>query len=210
MQPAEDETVAVIPDVAAVLVGQRCAGRIVIAIDMLDDAVGIFQTDHAVGALEERFHFHALQVPLGLAMRFLKGRDHDAGRAFAHESLHFGGLANRFADRVAPHHAEEGQVALQHEAEHIGIVVFQLHLPLGESQDIHVANLGQQEVLDELLEVAAHHALLFVTHRVGAAQADFAPVEIETTLGRGFLVDAKGLHPEMARGRIDQLALGVA
>ena len=49
-----------------------------IAIDMLDDAVGIFQTDHAVGALEERFHFHALQVLLGLAMRFLKGRDHDA------------------------------------------------------------------------------------------------------------------------------------
>ena len=215
VQSAEVEAVAVVPDVVAVVVGQRSAGRIVIAVDMLDDPVGVFQTDHAVGALEERFHLNALQVPLGLAMRVLERLvdvgDHDAGRAVAHEALHFRGLANGLADRVAAHHAEEGKVALQHETEHVGIFVdLRLHRALGESQEIHVADLGQQEVLDELIEVAAHHALLLVTHRVGPAQADFAAVQIEATLGRGFLVDAEGTHAEMARGRVEQPALRVA
>ena len=62
MQGPQVHAVAVVPAAVAVVVGHPRPRRIVIAVDGLDDPIGVRHADHHVGRLEQAGHFLARQV----------------------------------------------------------------------------------------------------------------------------------------------------
>ena len=76
-----------------------------------------------------------------------------------------------------------------------------------------MTDLGQQNIVNQLVVVAAKDALLKMPHRVGASQTHFAAVEIELATGGRVHVLAETPHAELLLDRIqgppafDQLEL---
>lgn len=97
----------------------------------------------------------------------------------AHEALHLFGLLHRFGEQVSPQAAEQRQVGLVEQSQFVEpFVNFGLDGPLREAQVVHVAELRQQDVVDELGRVAPDYTLLQVPHRVGSPQADLLSVQV--------------------------------
>ena len=81
------------------------------------------------------------------------------------------------------HDAEQRKIRLRHKAELVAVFVdLILHRPLRQTQKIHVAEFGQQNIVDQLRKIAAQHVLLLKAHRIGPAQTDGAAIEIEHPL----------------------------
>ena len=53
---------------------------------------------------------------------------------------------------------------------------------LREAEEVHVGELGNEDVLDQLLLVAFHHRHFEVAHGVSAAQDDRLAIEVKRAL----------------------------
>jgi hypothetical protein len=120
----------------------------------------------------------------------------------ANEPLHGGGLADALPKLVTSYAAEQRQVGLEQEAQTVAVIVDgTLHRMLGQAQKIQMGELGQQDVVAELVEISTENTLVEMAHGVGAAQPDFAPVQIKLPLGLRVFVLHEGTHSEgLARG----------
>ena len=209
MQPAEFEAVAVVPAAVAVIVRQRLARRIVVAVHVLDDAIGIQDAHRPVGGLEECLQVRARQMPVrlaaGVGKRFVDVADHDVAGMAAHQPLHLLRLADGLGKLVEAQAAEQRQVGLRHQAEPVAVVVdFGLHGPLRQPQEVHVADLGEQDVVDRVAGSLAEHVLLLEAHRVGAAQPDLPAVEEHPAARARVGVLPEGAHAELAFRGVQQ------
>lgn len=126
----------------------------------------------------------------------------------AHEALHLFGLLHRFGEQVSPQAAEQRQVGLVEQSQFVEpFVNFGLDGPLREAQVVHVAELRQQDVVDELGRVAPDYTLLQVPHRVGSPQADLLSVQVHAPARHRNGVHRKTAHAELLLGRVEFVAL---
>ena len=126
----------------------------------------------------------------------------------AHEALHLFGLLHRFGEQVSPQAAEQRQVGLVEQSQFVEpFVNFGLDGPLREAQVVHVAELRQQDVVNELGRVAPDYALLQVPHRVGSPQADLLSIQVHAPARHRNGVHRKTAHAELLLGRVEFVAL---
>ena len=118
-----------------------------------------------------------------------------------HHARQFLRLPDALRDAEAAHDAEQRKIRLRHKAELVAVFVDRiLHRPLRQAQKIHVAELGQQNIVDQLRKIAAQHVLLLKAHRIGPTQTDGAAIEIEHPLALRILrVLRKAAHAELLR-----------
>ena len=124
-----------------------------------------------------------------------------------HHARQFLRLPDALRDAEAAHDAEQRKIRLRHKAELVAVFVDRiLHRPLRQAQKIHVAELGQQNIVDQLRKIAAQHVLLLKAHRIGPAQTDWAAIEIEHPLALRILrVLRKAAHAELLRKALVQI-----
>ena len=215
VQGADVNAMADIPTAIAVVVlhslGHR---RVVVAIHTLDDAVRIFAANGLGGHIEKQLHILAEHEPVGLGTGggewFVdEGNEHTAGMR-THEPLHRGRLPYALVKLIAPDGAEEWQIGLEHQPQAVaGLIHFALHRVLGEPEKIQIRELGEEDVVMELLEVAPKDTQVEMAHRVRSTESDFAPVEAEFSFRRrGFLL-LEPSHSKLTACRVKHRAGGI-
>ena len=113
MEFAQVEGVAVIPAAVAVVVGHAGrGGRVIVAIDALDDTFRVGQVHDFAGQGEEFLQLWPGQVAVrfarGVGVGLVEVADHDIARVGAHQAFHLLGLFDGLEHLVAPQTAEEG------------------------------------------------------------------------------------------------------
>ena len=73
---------------------------------------------------------------------------------------------------------------------------------MGEAQKIHVAHLGEEQVVAELVKITAQHVLLLEPHRIRPHQPQFPAVQEEAPSRLGAGVKLERPHPEDPAARI--------
>ena len=116
-----------------------------------------------------------------------------------HHARQFLRLPDALRDAEAAHDAEQRKIRLRHKAELVAVFVdLILHRPLRQAQKIHIAELGKQDIVDQLWKIAAQHVLLLKAHRIRSTQTDGAAIEIEHALALWiFRVLRKAAHTEL-------------
>ena len=203
VQTADVNTVAVIPHGVAVVIRYPVCGRVIIAVHVLDDLIGVRELHNKVTAGEEVFQFRtdqmSVRLVIGVRKRLVDITDDDIARMLTHHARHLLRLPDALRDAEAAHDAEQRKIRLRHKAELVAVFVdLILHRPLRQTQKIHVAEFGQQNIVDQLRKIAAQHVLLLKAHRIGPAQTDGAAIEIEHPLAlRTFCVLRKAAHTKL-------------
>ena len=72
-----------------------------------------------------------------------------------------------------------------------------------------MARLGKENIVFKLSPILLEDALLHVSHRIGAAQADLLAIEEYLPLRLAAFVDAEGTHAELLHARVESPALFV-
>lgn len=145
----------------------------------------------------------SVRLVIGVRKRLVDITDDDIARMLTHHARQFLRLPDALRDAEAAHDAEQRKIRLRHKAELVAVFVdLILHRPLRQTQKIHVAEFGQQNIVDQLRKIAAQHVLLLKAHRIGPAQTDGAAIEIEHPLAlRTFCVLRKAAHTELRARR---------
>ena len=212
VESAHIDAVSVVPRAVNVIIGEGVIRRIVVAVDVLDHAIGVEESDCRIASGKECFHFASHEMSVGavaaVCHRLVHIRDEDAGGMRTNELLHFFGLAHAFCEFRSSHHGEERKVGLKHQTDAVAkIVDLLLYGALCETKEIHIASLCHQHIVKEHIVVAAQYVLLFKAHRVCAAQTDGFAVEIEHTLFLGGHILGEASHTEGGCGCILQFAV---
>ena len=101
--------------------------------------------------------------------------------------------------------SEEGQISLIEHAESIAKVIDHLlHRPLGEAEEIHIGQLTQQDIIDQLCGIASKDIILLKAHGIRAAQADHLSVQIHIPLRNIY-----GIHGETAHTKGSRLPINI-
>ena len=88
---------------------------------------------------------------VGVRKRLVDIADDDVARVLTHHARHLLRLPDALRDAEAAHDAEQRKIGLRHESEPVAVRIDRiLHRPLGQAQKIHIAELGKQNVIDEL------------------------------------------------------------
>ena len=143
----------------------------------------------------------SVRLVIGVRKRLVDIADDDVARVLSYHARQFLRLPDALRDAEAAHDAEQRKIRLRHKAELVAVFVDRiLHRPLGQAQKIHIAELGKQNIVDQLRKIAAQHVLLLKAHRIGPAQTDRAAIEIEHPLALRILrVLRKAAHAELLR-----------
>ena len=119
------------------------------------------------------------------------------------QALHFLRLPDSFGEFCAPHDGEEREVGLEHQSDAVAkLIDFLLHGTLREAQKVHIAGLGHQHVIEQLVIVPAQHVLLLEAHRIGAAQPDGFAVQIKHAARDAFHILGEASHAERRYGGV--------
>ena len=137
----------------------------------------------------------AVRLVVGIWKWLIDIGNQNITRMFPHYLLHLLCLSERFRELRDPQHAEQGQIRLGHQAQHITVLIdLLLHRPLGQAEKIHVAYFCQQDVLRKLFHIALHNALLFVSHGVRPPEPYLLSVQIKVPSGNFLCVHVKAAH----------------
>ena len=141
----------------------------------------------------------------GCRKGFVDERDQHIAGMRPHESLHGGGLPDAFMKLVAPDRAKKREVSLQHEAETVArFVDLALNRVLGEAQEIQVRQLGEKDVVMELICIASEDTQVEIAHRICTPQANFASIEAEFSFRRGIFILLESPHSKLPSAGIEQ------
>ena len=80
---------------------------------------------------------------------------------------------------------------------------------LGQTEEIHIRQLGQQDVVVQASGIAAEDAEIEVAHGVGSSQHDLPSVEPELALGLGGFVLLETPQTELPVRRVEQFSAAV-
>ena len=172
MESSEIDAMADIPTAVAVVVLHSVGdGRVVVPIHALHHAVGVFTFHGLRGEFKKQLHFIAEHEAVGFRAGCRKGfvneRDQHIAGMRPHESLHGGGLPDAFMKLVAPDRAKKREIGLQHEAESVtSLIDLALNGVLGEAQEIQVRQLGEKDVVMELICIASEDTQVEIAHGV--------------------------------------------
>ena len=141
---ANIETVAVVPAVVAVIIGQAGGGWVVVAIDGFYYLIRVHQMNDFAGRHKEALQLRPSQMPVrqsGRVWERLVYVAHDyVARMRANEFLHLSDLPERLAELVSAKNTEQRKIGLRHKSKAVTVVVnFRLNRTLGESPEVHVA-----------------------------------------------------------------------
>ena len=210
---ADGKSVGTVPGAVDMVVREARLGGVVVAVHRFDDAVGVVDVDDRRSGLEEQFQLSAGEVAVRhmAALRrggFVNVADHDVRGVIANQLLHLTGLANSFLELGPAQLPEQRQIGLHHHAQAVThIVELGLLGALRQAEEVHVGELGNEDVLDQLLLVAFHHRDFKIAHGVGAAQDDRLAVEVQGALHGRCVVHAELAHAEMVIGNIERPAV---
>ena len=110
----------------------------------------------------------------------------------ADQMFHLHALPHPFRKLGPAQKAEQRQIALVHHAKHVEIIIdFPLHRPLGYPVIIQIAELCNQNVIHQRIPVSPHHALLQMSHFVGAPESNRTIVQVEFSLGLAVFIADK-------------------
>ena len=215
VQAAQIHTVTDIPTAVAVIVLHALPHRrIIVAVHAFDHAVGVFAPHGQRGHGEKLLHFIALHEAVRFGPRrgerLVDERDENAAGVGADQMLHRRGLAHALVELVAADVAEERQIGLQHEPQPVACFVdLALDRMLGQAEEIHIRQLGQQDVVVQARGIAAEDAEIEVAHGVGSSQHDLPSVEPEFALGLGGFVLLETPQTELPMRRVEQFSVAV-
>ena len=92
-----------------------------------------------------------MRFVVGVRKRLVDIADDDVARVLPYHARHLLRLPDALRDAEAAHDAEQRKIRLRHKAELVAVFVDRiLHRPLRQAQKIHIAELGKQNVIDEL------------------------------------------------------------
>ena len=184
MKHADVNAVTIVPHGIAVVIRQRRRGRIVVTIYVLDDTIGIIQTNHDVRSIEELLQFGALQIHAGqvacVGERLIDIADQHTASMGTDMALHLLSLADNLTELMTADTTKQGQIRLNHHTQTVAVVInFLLNGALGDSQEVHIAELAQQNIVDQLVKIVVHHVLLLKAHGVCTTQTGGLAVQIQ-------------------------------
>jgi hypothetical protein len=94
---------------------------------------------------------------------------------------------------------------LQHEAETVArFVDLALNRVLGEAQEIQVRQLGEKDVVMELICITTENAQVEIPHGIRASQANLATIEAEFSFRRGIFVLLEAPHSKLPSAGIEE------
>ena len=92
-----------------------------------------------------------MRFVVGVRKRLVDIADDDVARVLPYHTRHLLRLPDALRDAEAAHHTEQRKIGLRHEPEPVAVRIdCILHGPLRQAQKIHIAELGKQNVIDEL------------------------------------------------------------
>ena len=189
------------------VVGQGSRRRVIVAVDMLYRPVGIEQKYGFIAGREEIFKLVPYKMPVrlarGICERLVHIRyQHRAGIG-ADKPLHILAHTERRGKFCPAHICKERQIRLYEQTYRITQLIYLLlHGTLGEAQEIHIACLCHEHIIEQHIEISAHHVLLFIAHRVGTAQTHSLAVQEKHAFFAAVLACFKASHAECALGAV--------
>ena len=210
MESSEIDAMTDIPTAVAVVVLHSIGdGRVVVPIHALHHTIGVFAFHRLRSEVEKQLHFIAEHEAVGFRAGCRKGfvdeRDQHIAGMRPHESLHGGGLPDAFLKLVAPDRAKEGEIGLQHEAETVArFVDLALNGVLSEAQEIQVRQLGEKDVVMELICIASEDAQVEIAHGIRASQANLATIEAKFSFRRRVFILLEAPHSKLPSAGIEQ------
>ena len=199
---------AVIPQRIAVDVRHGVSGgRIKISVHMLDHTIGMIVAKDLIKDLKQILHFRtqhmAMRLVSSIFPRLIDISQNDIAGMVSHKANHFLSLSHRLTPHCSPHNAKQGKITLRHQSQFITVPInLALHRTLGDSPEIHIAKLCQQDIVYQLIKVATHDIQLLKAHRIATAKTNRIAVQIEHSFGvRGKILSERA-HSESANRRV--------
>ena len=215
MQAPKINSMADIPTAVAVVVLHALRHwRIVVAIHTLDDAIRIFAT-HCLGSrIKKQLHVvtkhESVRLGAGSRKWLVDKRNKHAAGVRAHEAFHGGGLPHAFVELIAADRSKKREIGLQHQPQTVaGLVDLALDGMLSKSEKIQVGELGEQDVIVELLCVTSKNAQIKVPHRIRSTESNLSAVKQEFPFGCGSFILLESTHAELAAYGVEQLTISI-
>ena len=99
---------------------------------------------------------------------------------------------------------------MNHQTKAITVIIdFALHRALCDTPEIHVAQLCQQDIIDQLIIVPLHHILLLKSHGVCTTQSGGVTVQIKHSLRLAFQILSKGAAAKLLTESVKDLTVFV-